>query len=198
MASDLHALPSPSGLPFEDGRMAEGVLEMDVEGQIGACWQDTATAYGEDVEGLLKVLQETQAWDPVVVCTKDKTYAFDYIVFASCHGARHISLVSWGLQEANRFVGLARANKRLRDTEWEPIPVGRIVVNLMTEEFRKRAQFERKWILTSSCDPLDFCHNAVCEGRGIASHGLWSLTLNLQDLEDYEIDYCREALLRQS
>eukprot|EP00759_Apiculatamorpha_spiralis_P030727 PhF_6_TR32351/c0_g1_i1/m.47973 len=184
-------------LPYDDYKMAEAVLEMEVEGQIDETWQDTKTAHEEDVEHVVKVLNDSKAMDVVVVCTKDKTYAFDYVVFATCHGSRHINLTSWALQEANKYVCLGKVNKNLRETEWEPIPVGRIIVNLMTESYRERANLERKWVLTSSCDPLNFCHAAVSEGRGIASHGLWTLTLNIQDLEDFENDYCREALLRQ-
>jgi len=193
----LEGLGTMGELPFDAARMADAVLEMEVEGQIDYNWQECGTAYQEDVEALMKVIVENEGKNIVVICTKDKTFAFDYVIFVTCNGSRHINVVSWALDEANKYLATRKTSKRLMDTEWEPIPVGRIVVNLMTEEFRKRANFERKWALAVSMDPLNFCNNAVSEGRGIGTHGLWTLTLNLQDLEDFETDYCRDALLRQ-
>jgi len=184
-------------LPFDDAKKAEDVLEMGVEGQIQHNWQDTKKANIEDIEPLVSCLKKHKAWDIMVLDTKNKTYAFDYLIFASCAGSRHINMVSWHVQEVDRYASIAKIKRKLSETEWEPIPIGRIVVNLMTEKYRKKANFERKWALTSSMNPLDFCHHAISEGRGISSHGLWSLTLNLQDLEDFENDYCRETLLRQ-
>ncbi|KNH06378.1 iojap family protein [Perkinsela sp. CCAP 1560/4] len=193
---ELSSVPSVS-LPFDDAKKAEDVIEMGIEGQIAHNWQDTRTAHAEDIEPLVACLKRHKAWDIAVVDAKQKTYAFDYLIFASCRGTRHINLVSWAIQEIDRNVNISKIKRRLNETEWEPIPVGRIIVNLMTEKYRRKANFERKWALTSSMNPLDFCHHAVSEGRGISSHGLWSLTLNIQDLEDYENDYCRETLLRQ-
>eukprot|EP00760_Papus_ankaliazontas_P007540 PhM_4_TR13367/c3_g1_i3/m.64912 len=184
-------------LPYDDDRMAEIVLEMEVEGQIDETWADAKTAYIDDVESVCKILKDNNVLDLVVICTKEKTYTFDYVVFGTCHGPRHMNIVGWAIQETDRYVNLAKTAKGVRDTEWEAIPCGRIIVNLMTDEYRKSVNFERKWALTSTCDPMAAAHSAVSDGRGINSHGLWTLTLNLQDLSDFENDYCREYLLQQ-
>ena len=193
---DLSSTPLVQ-LPFDDAKKAEDVLQMSIEGQIQENWQDKNPAREEDVGVIVECLKKHKAWDIAVINTKTKTHTFDYLIFASCHGTRHINLLSWAVQELDKLARVAKMKRKLQETEWEPIPIGRIVVNLMTEKYRKKANFERKWVLTSSMNPLDFCHHAVSEGRGISSHGIWSLTLNIQDLEDYENDYCREALLRQ-
>lgn len=186
-----------SALPFEDERMAAMVLEMEVSGHIDDSWQDARRAHFEDVQEIVAVLRESNVRDVVVIDTSCKTAAFDYIVFGTCEGMRHIHLAAWAVQEADKFQGVTKNRRQRTDDEWEVVTVGRILVNLMVPEFRERGSLERKWAVCSTMDPLQAAGPAISEGRQFRVHGIWSLTLNLQDLEDFEVDYCKEALLSQ-
>ena len=108
-----------------------------------------------------------------------------------------MNLVSWSVSEADKWNRVTKPSRRKADELWEVVPVGRILVNLMLESYRNEVTVERKWAVTKSMDPLDAAHTRVSESRQTRMHGLWSLTMNLQDLEDFEIDYCKDVLLSQ-
>jgi ribosomal silencing factor RsfS len=172
------------------------ILEAEVEGALDETWQDSKRACVEDVRGIADVLKSLKVRDICCIDVTGKTSSFDYFVNGTCEGGRHIHLAAWAVQEADQRK-VAKIPRRQTDHAWEVVTVGRIVVNLMTEAYRDEVAIERKWAVTKSMDPLDAAQGAVSEGRKIKAHGLWTLTLNLQDLEDFEIDYCKDVLLRQ-
>ena len=184
-------------LGYDDERLAQKVLEMEADGILDEAWQDKPAASAEDVVSLCNLLRELKVEDVAAISTKDKTSSFDYMLFGTCAGARHISIAAWAISEADKHERLAKPRRHRSDELWEVVPVGRIVVNLMQRSHREHLSLERKWALTESTDPLAIAHPASSEGRGVRSHGIWTLTVNLQDLEDYEMDYCKDALLRQ-
>ena len=92
--SELTSVPRIQ-LPFDDARKAEDVLEMDIDGKIDETWQDSRAACIEDVDLLVECLKKNKAWDVTVVNAQNKKSVFDFLIFASCHGTRHINLVSW-------------------------------------------------------------------------------------------------------
>lgn len=202
--SDETTLESAAGaestegdLPYDDAEFADAVLEMEVEGAIDETWQDHGKAYLEDVKEISKILKSMRVRDICAVDTSAKTSSFDYMMFGTCEGSRHIHLSAWAVQESDRVHRISKVKRRRTDETWDVVPVGRILVNLMTESVRSDLSLERKWVVTASMDPLQFANSPVSEGRQTKAHGLWTLTLNLQDLEDFEVDYCKDTLLRQ-
>ncbi|EPY33398.1 hypothetical protein AGDE_02236 [Angomonas deanei] len=194
----LARLPNAeSELPYDDEKFAEMLLQMEVEGAIDEAWQDSRRAHLEDVVELTEVLKEMRVRDICCIDVSSKTANFDYIMFGTCEGPRHIHLAAWAAQEADALKRIAKIPRKKTDEQWEVVPIGRIVLNLLQEGMREELSLERKWAVTSSMDPLNTANAAVSEGRQVRSHGLWTLTLNLQDLEDFEVDYCKDILLRQ-
>ena len=191
------AVPASEALPFDDSSFAETILKMEVDGQIDHVWQDTKKAHVEDVEELFDILRQMKVSDIVTIDVSQKTSCFDYIIVGTCEGARHINLASWAVSEADRFQSVAKMKRRKADELWEAVPVGRILVNLMQAAYREQVQVERKWAVARTMDPLNAAHPMVMEGRHVKQHGLWSLTVNLRDLQDFEVDYCKELLLGQ-
>nr|CCM17596.1 hypothetical protein, conserved [Leishmania guyanensis] len=190
-------LPDPSRLPYDDERFAEMLLEMEVNGVIDETWQDANRARLEDVKAIADILTSLKVRDLCCIDVSEKTSNFDYIVFGTCEGARHIHLAAWAVQDADRVHRVSKIRRKRTDELWEVVPVGRIVVNLMVESFREEMTLERKWAVTRSMDPLGAANAPISEGRQVKAHGLWTLTLNLQDLEDFEVDYCKDILMRQ-
>lgn len=195
--STLEGVDDNELLPFDDDEFAEKVLEMEAEGAIDEAWQDSRTAYFQDVQQIASILREMKVRNICCVDTSSKTSNFDYIMFGTCEGARHIHLAAWAVQESDRVHRIAKIKRRKTDESWEVVPVGRILVNLMTENQRNDLSLERKWAVTCTMDPLQAANAPVSEGRQAKAHGLWTLTLNLQDLEDFEIDYCKDILIKQ-
>lgn len=184
-------------LPFDDEEFAETILEMEVDGALDEAWQDTKKAHMEDVIEIVQVLRDLKVRDIAAIDVSQKTSNFDFIVNGTCEGARHIHLASWAVSEADATKRLTKVPRQKTDNLWEIVPVGRILVNLMQASYRDEVNIERKWAVTKSMDPTQFANAAVSEGRQVKSHGLWTLTLNLQDLEDFEVDYCKDILLAQ-
>ncbi|TPP43310.1 Oligomerization domain family protein [Leishmania donovani] len=190
-------LPSPSRLPYDDERFAEMLLEMEVNGVIDEAWQDAKKARMEDVKEIADILSSLKVRDLCCIDVSEKTSNFDYMMFGTCEGARHIHLAAWAVQDADKVHRISKIKRKQTDELWEVVPVGRIVVNLMVESFREEMTLERKWAVTRSMDPLAAANAPISEGRQVKAHGLWTLTLNLQDLEDFEVDYCKDILMRQ-
>lgn len=184
-------------LPYDSTNYAETILRMEVEGAIDETWQDTIQAKPEDVAEIVEVLKDSRARDIVAIDVRTKTSNFDFIVVATCESQRHMTLASWSVSEADKWNRISKPSRRKADELWEVVPVGRILVNLMIESYRNEVTVERKWAVTKSMDPLDAAHTRISEGRQVRMHGLWTLTMNLQDLEDFEIDYCKDVLLSQ-
>ncbi|EPY31037.1 hypothetical protein STCU_02426 [Strigomonas culicis] len=170
---------------------------MEVDGALDETWQDGRRAHVEDVKELASVLKEMRVRDICCIDVSSKTSNFDYIMFGTCEGARHIHLAAWAAQEADSDKRITKVPRKKTDELWEVVPVGRIVLNLMVESLRDELSLERKWAVTSSMDPLAAANAPISEGRQVRAHGLWTLTLNLQDLEDFEVDYCKELLMKQ-
>lgn len=184
-------------LPYDDERFAEMLLEMEVEGAIDEAWQDTHKAHMEDVVEIVEVLHSLKVRDVCAIDVSEKTSNFDYMIFGTCEGPRHIHLAAWAVQEADSLKRICKIKRKQTDHTWEVVPVGRIIVNLMQEAVRDEMTLERKWAVTKSMDPLTVANAPISEGRQVKAHGLWTLTLNLQDLEDFEVDYCKDVLMRQ-
>jgi ribosomal silencing factor RsfS len=184
-------------LGYDDEQLAAKIIEMEVDGVIDETWQEGPRAHSEDVQSLCSILRDIKVADVVAICTKDKTSSFDYMIFGTCSGARHIGVAAWAISEADRHERVSKPRRRKTDDEWEVVTCGRILVNLMQQGYRERVFLERKWALTENTDPMAFARSPISEGRDLKMHGLWTLTVNLQDLEDFEVDYCKEALLRQ-
>ena len=184
-------------LPFDDAGMAETILRMEVEGQIDETWQDARRANFEDCQEIVNILKHMKVRDVACIQTSAKTGSFDYLIIGTCEGSRHLNLCAWSVSDADKEHRVSKVRRRKDDNNWEVVPVGRIVVNLMTESLRSEMSLERKWAVTKSMDPLDSANAPISEGRQVKAHGLWTLTLNLQDLEDFEVDYCKDALLSQ-
>ncbi|ORC90866.1 uncharacterized protein TM35_000072900 [Trypanosoma theileri] len=184
-------------LPYDDEIFAEMILGMEVDGAIDETWQDADKALIEDVEEIVEVLRSLKVRDICAIDVSSKTSNFDYMIFGSCEGPRHIHLAAWAVQEADSQKRISKIKRKQSDHTWEAIPVGRIIVNLMQESLREELSLERKWTVTKSMDPLNMANAPVSEGRQVRAHGLWTLTLNLQDLEDFEVDYCKDTLMRQ-
>ncbi|KAG5473198.1 hypothetical protein CUR178_03117 [Leishmania enriettii] len=195
--SEERRLPDPSRLPYDDERFAEMLLEMEVNGVIDETWQDASKARLEDVKEIADILTSLKVRDLCCIDVSEKTSNFDYMMFGTCEGARHIHLAAWAVQDADKAHRISKIKRKQTDELWEVVPVGRIVVNLMVESFREEMTLERKWAVTRSMDPLAAANAPISEGRQVRAHGLWTLTLNLQDLEDFEVDYCKDILMRQ-
>jgi ribosomal silencing factor RsfS len=187
-----------ASLPFDDERLAETILEMEVEGALDEAWQDTAKAHVEDVVALAQILRDLKVRDVCAIDVSNKTGNFDYLLIGTCEGPRHMHLASWAVQEADRHKRISKVKRQRTDELWEIVPVGRIVVNLMQQSYREEVNIERKWVVTRSMDPLQTANAPISEGRQVKAHGLWTLTLNLQDLEDFEVDYCKDVLMSQT
>nr|6YXY_EI Chain EI, MALSU1 [Trypanosoma brucei brucei] len=188
---------SKQPLPYDDERFADMLLEMEVEGSLDETWQDGRKAYIEDVKEILEVLRSLKVRDICAIDVSNKTSNFDYMLFGTCEGPRHIHLAAWAVQEADALKRVCKIRRKQVDHTWEVVPVGRIIVNLMQESLREELSLERKWAVTKCMDPLSVANAPVSEGRSVKAHGLWTLTLNLQDLEDFEVDYCKDVLLTQ-
>jgi ribosomal silencing factor RsfS len=186
-----------SELPFDDEEFAETILAMEVEGALDETWQDSRRAHLEDVQEIVKILKEMRVRDIAAIDVSQKTSSFDYLINGTCEGARHIHLASWAVSEADVKHRASKNPRQKSDHLWEVVTVGRIVVNLMQGPYRTEVNLERKWAVTKSMDPLQFARAPVSEGRHSRAHGLWTLTINLQDLEDFEVDYCKDVLLAQ-
>lgn len=184
-------------LPYDDPNFAEAILKMEVEGALDETWQETVQAKPEDVAEIVEVLKDSRARDIVAIDVRTKTSSFDFIVVATCDSQRHMTLASWSVSEADKWNRISKPTRRKSDELWDIVPVGRILVNLMVESYRNEVSVERKWAITKSMDPLDVAHTKVSESRQVRMHGLWTLTMNLQDLEDFEVDYCKDVLLSQ-
>lgn len=184
-------------LPYDDEEFAETILQMEVEGALDETWQDHKKAHLDDVKALVKILNDMRVRDVCAIDVSQKTSSFDYLVVGTCEGPRHIHLAAWAVQEADQLQRVTKISRQQTDHMWEVVPVGRIVVNLMQESYRNEVNVERKWAVTKSMDPLDAANAPASEGRNTKAHGLWTLTLNLQDLEDFEVDYCKDVLLSQ-
>ena len=185
-------------LPFDDERLAESILEMEVEGALDEAWQDTAKAHLEDVVALSEILRELKVRDICAIDVSNKTANFDFLLVGTCEGVRHMHLAAWAVQEADKKKRISKVRRQRTDQLWEIVPVGRIIVNLMQEGYREEVNIERKWAVTGNMDPLQTANAPVSEGRQVKAHGLWTLTLNLQDLEDFEVDYCKDVLMSQT
>lgn len=196
-SSSQDPLPDPSSLPYDDEKFAEMLLEMEVNGTIDETWQDARRAHVEDVKEIADILTSLKVRDLCCIDVSEKTSNFDFIVFGTCEGSRHIHLAAWAVQEADRVHRLSKIKRAQTDELWEVVPVGRILVNLMVESFREEMTLERKWAVSASMDPLAAANAPISEGRQVRAHGLWTLTLNLQDLEDFEVDYCKDVLMKQ-
>ncbi|CCW61616.1 unnamed protein product [Phytomonas sp. EM1] len=190
-------MPEPSSLPYDDEAFAEMLLQMEVDGAIDETWQDARKAYVEDVKELCEVLRSLKVRDICCIDVSDKTASFDYIMCGTCEGPRHIHIAAWAAQEADSLHRVSKVSRKKTDELWEVVPIGRILLNLMVESLREELALERKWAVTRTMDPLSAANAPVSEGRHAKAHGLWTLTLNLQDLEDFEVDYCKDVLLRQ-
>lgn len=197
-AGCFSALPQPdTTLPYDDDAFAETLLQMEVDGVIDEAWQDSRKAHLEDVKEVTEILKSVKVRDICGIDVSSKTGNFDYMLFGTCEGSRHIHLAAWAAQEADSLKRSSKIPRKKSDELWEVVPIGRIVLNLMVENLRDELTLERKWAVTSSMDPLGAANAPVSEGRNVRAHGLWTLTLNLQDLEDFEVDYCKDVLLRQ-
>ncbi|KPA83254.1 putative mitochondrial hypothetical protein [Leptomonas pyrrhocoris] len=194
---DGSRLPDPTHLPYDDERFAEMLLEMEVNGVIDETWQDANKAYIEDVKEIADILASLKVRDLCCIDVSEKTSNFDYMMFGTCEGARHIHLAAWAAQDADKVHRVSKIKRKQTDELWEVVPLGRIVLNLMVESFREEMTLERKWAVTRAMDPLTAANAPISEGRQVKAHGLWTLTLNLQDLEDFEVDYCKDILMRQ-
>lgn len=190
-------LPDPARLPYDDERFAEMLLEMEVNGVIDETWQDARKARVEDVKEIAEILTSLKVRDLCCIDVSEKTSNFDYMMFGTCEGPRHIHLAAWAAQDADKVQRISKIKRKQTDELWEVVPIGRIVLNLMVESFREEMTLERKWAVTRSMDPLANANAPISEGRQVKAHGLWTLTLNLQDLEDFEVDYCKDILMRQ-
>ncbi|KPI90174.1 hypothetical protein ABL78_0692 [Leptomonas seymouri] len=190
-------LPDPTRLPYDDERFAEMLLEMEVNGVIDETWQDARKAHIEDVKEIASILASLKVRDMCCIDVSEKTSNFDYMMFGTCEGPRHIHLAAWAAQDADKVHRISKIKRKQTDELWEVVPIGRIVLNLMVESFREEMTLERKWVVTRSMDPLAAANAPISEGRQVKAHGLWTLTLNLQDLEDFEVDYCKDILMRQ-
>ncbi|KAL7702640.1 Ribosomal silencing factor during starvation [Lotmaria passim] len=190
-------LPDPTHLPYDDERFAEMLLEMEVNGVIDETWQNANKAHVEDVKEIADILASLKVRDICCIDVSEKTSNFDYMMFGTCEGARHIHLAAWAAQDADKVHRISKIKRKQMDELWEVVPIGRIVLNLMVESFREEMSLERKWAVTRSMDPLAAANAPISEGRQVKAHGLWTLTLNLQDLEDFEVDYCKDILMRQ-
>jgi ribosomal silencing factor RsfS len=188
---------SSEPLGYDDEQLAARILEMQVDGQIDEAWQEGPRASAQDVASICELLRELKVDDVTAVNTQQKTGSFDFMVFGTCVGSRHIAIAAWAISEADKNQRIAKPSRQKTDDEWEVVTCGRIVVNLMQAKCRERLSLERKWVLTENTDPMHAARAAVSEGRNVRVHGLWTLTVNLQDLEDYEVDYCKDTLLRQ-
>lgn len=186
-----------SKLPYDDEDFAETILAMEVEGALDETWQDKKKAHLDDVKAIVKILTDMRVRDVCAIDVSQKTSSFDYLIVGTCEGSRHIHLAAWAVQEADQEQRISKIPRQQTDHLWEVVPVGRIVVNLMQESYRNEINVERKWAVTKSMDPLAAANAPVSEGRNSRSHGLWTLTLNLQDLEDFEVDYCKDILMSQ-
>lgn len=184
-------------LAYDDEEFAEKILEMEVDGSLDEAWQDAKRAHKEDVVEIVEVLRSMKVKNIVAIDVSGKTSSFDYIINCTCEGPRHIHLAAWAVQEADKHARLSKIKRQQTDHLWEVVPVGRILVNLMQESYRQEVNVERKWVVTKSMDPLAFANAPVSEGRQVRAHGLWTLTLNMQDLEDFEVDYCKDVLISQ-
>ncbi|CCW68086.1 unnamed protein product [Phytomonas sp. Hart1] len=191
-------MPEPSSLPYDDEAFAEMLLQMEVDGVIDEVWQDAQKAHVEDVKELCEVLRSLKVRDICCIDVSDKTASFDYIVSGTCEGPRHIHIASWAAQESDSLHRISKVSRKKTDELWEVVPIGRILLNLMVESLREELALERKWVVTRTMDPLSAANAPVCEGRHAKAHGLWTLTMNLQDLEDFEVDYCKDVLLSQA
>lgn len=185
-------------LPYDDERFAEKILEMEVDGALDELWQDARKAHIEDVKEISNVLRDLKVRDVCAIDVSQKTSSFDYMIVGTCEGPRHIHIAAWAVQEADKLKRVSKVQRKKTDLLWEVVPVGRIVVNLMQESYRKQVNIERKWVVTKSMDPLQAANAPISEGRQVKAHGLWTLTLNLQDLEDFEVDYCKDVLMSQT
>jgi ribosomal silencing factor RsfS len=190
-------LPDPAHLPYDDERFAEMLLEMEVNGVIDETWQDANKAHVEDVKEIADILTSLKVRDICCIDVSEKTASFDYMMFGTCEGSRHIHLAAWAAQDADKVQRISKIKRKQTDELWEVVPIGRIVLNLMVESFREEMSLERKWAVTRTMDPLAAANAPISEGRQVKAHGLWTLTLNLQDLEDFEVDYCKDVLMRQ-
>lgn len=188
----------PTTLPYDDEQFAETLLKMEVDGVIDETWQDAHRAHLEDVKEIKAVLQSLKVRDICCIDVSSKTGSFDYIMFGTCEGSRHIHLAAWAAQEADSMKRVSKIKRQQTDELWEVVPIGRILLNLMVESLREDLTLERKWAVTRSMDPLQAANAPVSESRQVRAHGLWTLTLNLQDLEAFEVDYCKDTLLRQA
>ncbi|RNF01266.1 hypothetical protein TraAM80_07119 [Trypanosoma rangeli] len=184
-------------LPYDDELFAEMLLKMEVEGAIDEAWQDARKAHIEDVVELVEVLRSLKVREICAIDVSAKTGNFDYMIVGTCEGPRHIHLAAWAVQEADSLRRVSKIKRKQTDHTWEVVPVGRIIVNLMQDTVREEMALERKWAVTKCMDPLSVANAPVSEGRQVKAHGLWTLTLNLQDLEDFEVDYCKDVLMRQ-
>ena len=184
-------------LAYDDEEFAEQILQMEVDGSLDETWQDSKRAHKEDVAEIVQVLRSMKVKNIAAIDVSGKTGSFDYIVNGTCEGPRHIHLAAWAVQEADKHARLSKIKRQQTDHLWEVVPVGRILVNLMQESYRQEVNIERKWVVTKSMDPLAFANAPVSEGRQVRAHGLWTLTLNMQDLEDFEVDYCKDVLISQ-
>lgn len=182
---------------YDDPKFAEQLLEMEASGAIDEAWQDGNKASLEDVQAIAAVLREMKCTDVAAVDVSGKTSSFDYIMFATCAASRHLGLAAWAVSESDKLARLSKPKRQRTDDLWEVVPVGRILVNLMVESYRDQMKLERKWAVSENMDPLDAARGVVSEGRMARVHGLWALTVNLQDLEDFEADYCKDMLLSQ-
>ena len=184
-------------LPFDDENFAATLLEAEVSGAIDEAWQDGRRAHLEDVKAIVEILKEMKVLDIAAVDVSHKTSSFDYMIGGTCEGPRHLYLAQWAVGSADEHHRISKMARRKVSKSWEVVPVGRILVNLFVESSRHEYSLERKWVVTRTMDPLSFANPVVSEGRQARVHGLWTLTINLQDLEDFEVDYCKDYLLCQ-
>lgn len=187
-----------NSLPYDDQNFAENILKMDVDGVLDETWQDERNqAKVEDVAAIVDVLRDARCRDICAIDVRAKTSSFDFIVVATCESQRHMTLAGWAVSDADKWQRASKVSRRKADPLWDVVPIGRILVNLMMESYRNDVTVERKWVVTKTMDPLAAAHSTVSESRQLRMHGLWTLTMNLQDLSDFEVDYCKDVLLEQ-
>lgn len=103
------------------------------------------------LEQLLKILDDMQAIDPVVIDVREQTTITDYMIICSGRAARHVKAIAQELMEKMKaeaaLPSLSDSGTEVGD--WALVDFGYFVVHIMQPETRAFYNLEELWQKTA-------------------------------------------------
>ncbi|WP_034987780.1 ribosome silencing factor [Bartonella florencae] len=124
----------------------ENISQKNSYNNITSCTEEKIFSACDNLEIILKSLEDAKAEDIISIDIQRKSSLADYMVIASAHSQRHVSAIADHLLRTwkNNGCGLARV-EGLAGGDWVLIDTGDIIIHLFRPEIRLFYNLEKIW-----------------------------------------------------